>query len=152
MQDILNQLNSADSSEVEIVQYALERISDSRVKDYAQTLISDHRSSMEKVNDLAERENVTLMAPSSGDTTEQHMSAAMSTLRSAEKGNAFDAAFLQVAIDDHQANIDKAKSLQSMTSNDRIKQHLDDTIPKLQKHLDQGRTLLKDLGMSQTGR
>jgi len=150
--NILTQLKTADSSEVAIVQYAMDRLSDTRVKDYAQTLLDDHQKSMNKVKDLAQSENVSLMSTDMSDTSEQHMSRAMSTLSSADKGNAFDAAFLQLTIDDHQANIDKAKSLQSMASNDRIKRHLDDVIPKLQKHLDQAQTLLKDLGMSQTGR
>lgn len=146
----LAKLKSADSSEVALAQYALDRISDSRVKDFAQMLIDDHQKDLSKVEGLASKLNVT-PRPSSNDSTETHMDHAMSTLKAADKGQSFDSAFLQLQINDHQETIDALKALQSMASNDQVKSHINDVLPKLQSHLDKAQDLLKNLGMSQTG-
>jgi putative membrane protein len=144
-------LKSADSSEVALSKYALDRISDARVKDFAQMLLDDHQKDLDKVNDLVSKHNITPMPPSN-DSTEQHMDHAMNTLKSVDKGQTFDAAFLQLQINDHRETIDALKALQSLSLSDNVKSHIDNVLPKLQSHLDKAQDLVKDLGMSQTGR
>jgi putative membrane protein len=146
----LAKLMSADSSEIAVSTYALDRISDSRVKDYAQMLIDDHQKDQSKVKSLASQLNITPM-PSSTDSTSMHMDHAMSMLGSADKGQSFDQAFLQMQVNDHRETIDALKALQSLSTNDQIKNHINDVLPKLQKHMDQAQELIKNLGMSQTG-
>jgi putative membrane protein len=147
----LAKLKSADSSEVALSQYALDRLSDSKVKEFAQMLIDDHQKDLDRVNSLASEQSITPMPPSN-DSTEQHLDNAMSMLKSADKGQSFDQAFLQMQISDHQSTISSLQALQSLASNSDIKSHINDVLPKLQKHLDQAQDLMKNLGMSQTGR
>ena len=85
------------------------------------------------------------------DSTAQHLDHAMSMLGSADKGQSFDQAFLQLQVNDHRETIDALKALQSLSTNDQIKNHINDVLPKLQKHMDQAQELIKNLGMSQTG-
>ena len=146
----LAKLMSADSSEIAVAKYALDRISDSRVKDYAQMLIDDHQKDQSQVKSLSSQLNIMPMAPST-DSTAQHMDNAMSMLGSADKGQSFDQAFLQLQVNDHRETIDALKALQSLSTNDQIKNHINDVLPKLQKHMDQAQELIKNLGMSQTG-
>jgi putative membrane protein len=146
----LAKLMSADSSEIAVAKYALDRISDSRVKDYAQMLIDDHQKDQSQVKSLSSQLNIMPMPPST-DSTAQHMDNAMSMLGSADKGQSFDQAFLQLQVNDHRETIDALKALQSLSTNDQIKNHINDVLPKLQKHMDQAQDLIKNLGMSQTG-
>jgi putative membrane protein len=146
----LAKLMNADSSEITVAKYALDRISDSRVKDYAQMLIDDHQKDQSKVKSLASQLNIMPMPPSA-DSTAQHMDNAMSMLGSADKGQSFDQAFLQLQVNDHRETIDELKALQSLSTNDQIKNHINDVLPTLQKHMDQAQELIKNLGMSQTG-
>lgn len=148
----LSMLKASDKAEVEIVQFATDRIKDSRVKDYANMLLKDHKNSLEKTEDLAKAQNVDLMSPTMRDSTDQKVKDAKEKLRAAGEGNAFDSAFLQMSVEDHQADIQKAKALQAQATNEQVKQYFNSVIPKLQSHLDQAKTLLNDLGGSQTGR
>jgi hypothetical protein len=59
---------------------------------------------------------------------------------------------MQMQITDHQSTIDELKASQSLGLSDPVKSHVDEVLPKLQKHLDQAQDLMKNLGMSQTGR
>ena len=147
---VLAKLLGADSSEIAVSQYALDRLSDPRVKQYAQMLINDHQKDQSQTKSLASQLNITPTPPST-DSTATHTDNALSMLKAADKGQSFDSAFLQMQINDHQTTIDALKAAQSLVTNDQIKNHINDVLPTLQSHLTQAQDLLKNLGMSQTG-
>ncbi len=143
--NIVATLASADSFEVAVGKLALSRSADKRVKNFARMLINDHTQHEGDMKDLADRAGIT-PAPPSGDTSARHMENVMGRLRSAGKGHNFDKTFVAAAIADHQQDISEVKDMQSSASNDALKQELNQTLPKLQEHLNHAQELQGELG------
>jgi putative membrane protein len=148
---IVAELQMADSHEVALVKHAEDRISNAQVKEFARMLMDEHQKNSEQLKDIIKEENLT-PKPSTGSMDHGRLDNAMSSLQTADRGNAYDAAFLQLVIEDHQRNIDEMKRLQSQASSERVKRHIDRVLPTMEKHLDRARTLLQDIGTSQSGR
>ena len=74
------------------------------------------------------------------------MATVIKRLRAAGKGARFDRAFMEAMVQDHQTTVDQVRQMASATSNDALRQQLDQTVPKLQEHLDHARDLAGKLG------
>lgn len=135
---IVTQLALADMAEVQQARTALKESKNTTVRSLARTLESDHAAHLRQMRDLATRLKVA--APDS--------SAVPAAPELAGKtGAAFDSAFVQHAIDDHQKDIDKLQNtMLPAAQNAELKTLIQQTVPKLQAHLALAQTAERKLG------
>lgn len=135
---IVTQLALADMAEVQQARTALKESKNATVRSLARTLESDHAAHLRQMRDLATRLKVA--APDS--------SAVPAAPELAGKtGAAFDSAFVQHAIDDHQKDIDKLQNtMLPAAQNAELKTLIQQTVPKLQAHLALAQTAERKLG------
>ena len=135
---IVTELAQADMAEVQQARNALKQTRNPAVRTLAQRLQSDHSAHLKQLRTLAMRIHVTM--PDSATVP------AAPELEG-KTGAAFDSAFVQHAIEDHQKDIDKLQNtmLPAAQSAD-LKSLIRTTVPKLQSHLALAQTTERKLG------
>jgi putative membrane protein len=135
---IVTELAQADMAEVQQARNALQQTRNPAVRTLAQRLQSDHAAHLKQLRTLATKIHVTM--PDSATVP------AAPELQG-KTGAAFDSAFVQHAIDDHQKDIDKLQNtmLPAAQSAD-LKSLIRTTVPKLQSHLALAQTTERKLG------
>jgi putative membrane protein len=126
----------ADNAEVGAGNLAAQRAASPAVRDYGRRLASDHGAHLQKVQALADRMRVRLPAGPPAD--------ARAEARRLERlhGRAFDRAFAQAMVTDHQKAI--ALFQAQARSGDRATASLArDTLPTLREHLRMARDLAR---------
>ncbi|MBV9763140.1 MAG: DUF4142 domain-containing protein [Acidobacteriaceae bacterium] len=126
-----------DMTEANLGQLAATNASAQAVKDYAQTLVTDHTNDYNQVSAIAAKAGLTV--PKGLDAEHQRMVAPFEKL----KGAAFDRRYAQEMIAGHT----KAVSIYTKESNDAqnadLKSYASQTLPTLNKHLDGAKDLSK---------
>lgn len=143
--NIVAKAEGADSAEIEVATMARGKATNAGVKAYADMLVSDHGKALVDMKKLATTANITPQAPP-GDTTAQETSHLLDRFKGLAKGAAFDTAFVNHEVEDHQHDIEDTKSMQDQAQNADLKKALSATMPTLQKHLDRAQQLQKTLG------
>ena len=141
--NIVAKAMSGDSAEVVIGRYMASNTRNAAVKSYANLLVSDHGKGMKKVTQLESSASIAPQPPSN-DTTAQETAHVLDHLRSL-KGADRDTAFVNHEIEDHQSDIADAKQMEAAAQNPKVKSMLENELPELQKHLDRGQALAKQL-------
>lgn len=141
-QAVLDRLATADRGEVAMGKLAQSNGS-SRVQQYGQMLEQDHGTALGQVQDLAKKKNVTL-----GETPkdamakhEQKQSHEMHGKLAKLHGAEFDKAFAKAMIDDHKKDIEHLNKWKTAVNDPDVSSLIDQTLPVLQKHLDQAQQL-----------
>jgi putative membrane protein len=135
---IVTELAQADMAEVQQAKAALTQTKSPAVRTLALRLQADHSAHLKQLRTLATKLHVTMpdssTTPSAPDLQ-------------GKTGAAFDSAFVQHAIDDHQKDIDKLQNtmLPAAQSAD-LKSLIRATVPKLQSHLALAQTTERKLG------
>lgn len=142
--NIVAEAMSGDSAEVVIGRYMESNTKNAAVKSYARLLVSDHDDGMKKVTQLESSTSIAPQPPSN-DTTAQETAHVLDHLRSLN-GADRDTAFVNHEIEDHQSDIAQAKQMEAAAQNPKVKSMLENELPELQKHLDRGQALAKQLG------
>ena len=138
--NILAREITGDSGEVAIATMARDKATRADVKSYASLLVSDHGKGLAEVRSLAKKVKITPETPQ-GDTTTQAIAHAMQRLQGLAKGPAFDTAFVNHEVEDHQEDIKDAHAMSGAAKNAEVKSLVDKSIPELQKHLDRAQKL-----------
>ena len=135
---IVTELAQADMAEVQQAKDALRQTRNPAVRALAQRLQSDHSAHLKQLRTLAAKFHVTMP-----DSTTVPAAPELQ----GKTGAAFDSAFVQHAIDDHQKDIDKLQNtmLPAAQSAD-VKSLIRTTLPKLQSHLALAETTERKLG------
>ncbi len=135
---IVTELAQADMAEVQQAGNALQQTKNPAVRALAQRLQSDHSAHLKQMQTLATKLHVAM--PDSATVP------AAPELQG-KTGAAFDSAFVQHAIDDHQKDIDKLQNtmLPAAQSAD-LKSLIRTTVPKLQSHLTLAQATERKLG------
>ena len=131
---------AGDSGEVAIATMARDKATRADVKSYASQLISDHGKGLTEVRSLAKKANIT-PETAQGDSTAEAAAHAMQRLQGLAKGPAFDTAFVNHEVEDHQQDIKDAHAMSGAAKNAQVKSLVDKSIPELQKHLDRAQKL-----------
>ncbi|HVX57178.1 MAG TPA: DUF4142 domain-containing protein [Candidatus Saccharimonadales bacterium] len=108
------------------------------VKDFAQTLVSDHTNDYEQLKTAAQQSS--LNVPAAIDA--QHNKAMIDPFQKA-KGAAFDKKYVQEMIAGHTKAIEMYKKESEDAQNAAIKSYAATALPVLQKHLDAAKDLAK---------
>ena len=125
-----------DLVEANLGQLAQNAASSQAVKDYGQMLETDHTASYQKLWSLAAQANVTVP----GAIDSQNNKAVIGPMNKLT-GKAFDRRFIQDMIAGHTKAIAAFKKEADDATNPAIKSYAQDTIPVLQKHLDDAKAI-----------
>lgn len=133
-QDFIKQAIQGDNSEIALGQLAQQKAGSQQVKDFGQTLVTDHTQAKEQAASVAKQLNVTPPDGMMQDAQdEQNKLSKMS-------GNDFDKEFATFMVMDHQKDIQQFQeeaNANSGPASDLAKQQL----PVLQKHLKMAKSL-----------
>lgn len=141
--DVALTANSIDSAFGEL---ALTKARSQAVKDFAQTMITDHGGVNRQAVELAQRLGVT---PEDNDVSQQLQTAADSarTAMEALSGAAFDSAYIAREVAYHQAVLDALdQTLIPNAQNAELRSLLEDVRPAFVAHLERARQVQASLG------
>lgn len=137
-QDVLSEIHQANQEEIQMGKMAQEKGNSPSVKTFGEKLVKDHTAADEKVQSLAQKENITLKAESDlKKTMNDH------TMKSlAEKnGSEFDQAFAKEMVGDHDKTIAKLEKAQKELATTPTGSLIAELLPTLRQHLDQAKQL-----------
>jgi putative membrane protein len=133
--------DEANTADIETGELAAKMGSTKTVRDFGAMLARDHKNVRQQGRDLAKKLGVTPTPPTPDQGMKDH-AAAMKSLR-AEKGAAFDKAFLQHEVAYHQAVIDAVtKTLLPAIQNAEVKQLVTAVAPAFAAHRDAAKNML----------
>jgi putative membrane protein len=131
---ILSQLDVANTTEIQLSTLAGRKASSPRVKQIAKKLAADHAKNREEARALAQKLNLNL-TPAAGQASAGDSTALPPEIQG-KSGPAFDKAFVEHEVQDHQANIDKIQNqLLPAAQNPELKAYLQKTLTAIQGHL-----------------
>jgi putative membrane protein len=139
-QEFVNFAGQTDMTEAHLGQMAADQASAQGVKDYAQMLTTDHTNDYQQLTMAATKAGLTV--PKGLDAQHDKMIAPFEKL----KGAAFDRHFEQEMITGHTKAIAEYQKEANNGQNADIKAYANQTLPTLQKHLEQARDLQKSKG------
>jgi putative membrane protein len=119
---------SGGLAEVATAQLAQQRSASPQVRKFADRMIADHTQANTDLQQIVEQEDITLPTQPAGDA------AAEAKLRGLN-GAAFDRAYLQASVSDHQQAIALFSREASSGQDPALKAFAQQTLPMLQQHL-----------------
>ncbi|HEX6134694.1 MAG TPA: DUF4142 domain-containing protein [Longimicrobiales bacterium] len=146
--DIAAIVVAANSIDVRTGELARERASDERVRQFAETMITDHTAVNQSAQELVTRLGVT---PTENEVSRSLQQSAEETRASllSQTGAAFDRAYVAHEVSYHEAVLQALDdTLIPSAANEELRQTLVGVRPAFQAHLDHARSLLEQLGGS----
>ncbi len=122
-------------AEVKLGQLAEKQATSEQVKALGQTLRTDHAKALDKSEALAKELGVAVPNEPTEDGREIH------ERLSKMSGAAFDKAFVEAAIEDHEKDIELYEEQAEDGDNKKVVEYAQATLPGLKKHLDMARKL-----------
>jgi putative membrane protein len=143
---VLSEMNVANTTEIQLSTLASKKASSAQVKQLAKRLATDHTKNRQQVQALAQKLDVKL-TPTQGGSLSAADSAAMPADLQGKSGAAFDKAFVQHEIEDHQTNIDRIQNqILPSIQNEDVKSYLQKTVSEMQNHLSSLKQVQQQLG------
>jgi putative membrane protein len=138
---LLNQANAMNYEEIQAAKTAKDKAGDNQsLATYAETLKGDHEANEQALNALSTQKNVKL------DTTPSEVEKKIKSLDKLD-GGAFNAAFLNEQVTDHEKALSSFKSARSEFKEDPdVELYIDQTIPILTAHLQMAKNLQSEMG------
>jgi putative membrane protein len=133
--DFMMEAAQADLAEIDMAQVALQNSGTGDVKDFANMIKSDHTSALEDLTELMKDTNVP--QPKSIPVELQQDISRMRGLT----GGEFDREFVNMIVSEHQKVIEMFRDQQSTAQNQDVKKYVEDTLPKLEMHLEKAQRL-----------
>jgi putative membrane protein len=128
--DFMNAASQANVAEIGAAKLAVAKSKEDFVKSFAQKMIEDHSKAQQELADLAQQQNVILTVRP--DTEHQHMLQELEGL----SGAAFDSAYMQSQLLDHQVAITLFRQQSQEGKDKAAKAYAEKYLPQLQHHLD----------------
>ena len=142
---ILATLDRADMADSAAGAVAMQKAANPQVKDYGRMMTRDHHQSHVKVMQLAKSLNISAKA-SNDDPIGKTVTRDSTTLVSTPAGEQFDRTYIEQQIAMHKQVMEFAKQAEQSTTNAQIKQHIQETSPVLQRHLQRAEEIQQSLG------
>jgi putative membrane protein len=142
---ILATLDRADMADSAAGAVAMQKAANPQVKDYGRMMTRDHHQSHVKVMQLAKSLNISAK-PSNDDPISKTVTRDSTTLVSTPAGEQFDRTYIEQQIAMHKQVMEFAKQAEQSTTNVQIKQHIQETSPVLQRHLQRAEEIQQSLG------
>ena len=144
-QSFLNEAARGGMMEVELGRVATQNESNDRVKEFGQRMVDDHSKANDDLKGLASRENVTL--PTAVSKDEQKQIDRLSKLH----GAAFDKAYMQAMLQDHEKDVAKFRQESKTASDPDVKDFASRTLPTLEEHLRMAKDITGQSGRTTAG-
>ena len=131
-------------AELELARVAQQRASGDEVKDYAATLLEDHQKAGEELKKISEEQKLTLPSelPPEAEKAKEELSAL--------SGDAFDRAYVEQMITDHEKAVQLFEEEAAKGQNEALKQFASSKVQTLRMHLDRARQLEREMGEQTT--
>ena len=116
-------------AEVQLGKLAAEQGNSNSIKDFADHMVTDHSAANDELEKLAKKKRITLPpGPSAKQKTLYNRLSALS-------GSAFDRAYIQAMIEDHQKAVAEFTGASNNASDPDIKEFASHTLPTIADHL-----------------
>jgi putative membrane protein len=116
-------------AEVQLGQLASEKAAEQPVKDFGQRMIKDHSQANDKLKGIAQSKGVTL--PDSVSPKDKALYDRLSRL----SGDAFDRAYMQAMVKDHNEDVAEFRKESKMAKDTDVRSFASTTLPTLEDHL-----------------
>jgi putative membrane protein len=126
-------------TEVQLGQLAQQKATNAKVKEFGAMMVHDHSAVNDQVKNLAAARNVTLPA-TVGDAKQKQIDDL-----NKKTGSDFDKSYMKAMVDAHQNTIDLFKSSVDKVNDTEVKTFINNTLPKVQTHLDSAKAVQKQL-------
>jgi putative membrane protein len=138
--NIMSHIILGDSLEVEMARLASERAGDPEVREFARMLVDEHSRHLATSLEMARDEDIGSI-PADGDRHGVTLRRMLSQLRTMNASPAFDRTFLRYQIRHHEHDINALRAMRPAARDDDLEQHIDETLPALERHLSRAREL-----------
>jgi putative membrane protein len=125
---------NAGMTEIEASKLALTTSANANVKKYAQMIVDEHTAAGSKLSALATSKNISVPTVLSTDSQDKINDLGKKT------GKDFDKAYIDMMVSDHKDAVDAFQKENTNTTDGDLKAFTAETIPVLQKHLDDAKT------------
>ncbi len=127
-------------AEVELGRLATQKASRSEVKEFGQMMVDDHSKANTQLTKIAQGEGITPPATLKAEdkATQDHLSKL--------SGEAFDRAYIQHMVKDHQEDVAVFRKQSTAAANSEVKQFASSTLPTLEKHLQRAQEIEQIVG------
>jgi putative membrane protein len=142
-----NLINTINNGEIELGKMMQDQAQNSGVKDYGKNLVDDHQKAQDELKDVASKTNLTL-------GTNAHEQAETQRLKdrlSSAQGEQRDRAYLRAEVRDHARAIRQLQRMNNQVTDPQLKSYISSVIPTLQKHEQDARNLLQQMGGAGAG-
>jgi len=141
-QQFISEAAQDNLTEIQVGKVAAQKASDPAVKRFAQRLVDDHTKANQQLQSLPGANQV-LQSVSLPEEKRQ----AIDQL-SGLSGKEFDRAFIDQMVQDHEKAVSRFQEVASSASDPQVKQFASQTLPVLQRHLEQAKALQSRLSRS----
>ncbi len=145
-QKVLSSLHHANQTEIVMARMAKEKGASGQVRAYADRLMKDHGDADRQVQAVAQKNGITLVAPSTSGFFDRIVAAREErTLANLSKktGEDFDKTFTDAMIDDHMRDINNLESAENSLPPGDVHDLIAKLLPTLQQHLEQAQEIQK---------
>ncbi len=144
--NIMSHMIVGDSLEIEMARLAAERAGDPEVREFARMLVDEHSRHLATSLEMARDEDIGSM-PADGDRHAVTLRRMISQLRTMGSSPAFDRTFLRYQIRHHDHDINALRAMRPAARDDDLEQHIDESLPVLERHLTRARELGGRIGV-----
>jgi putative membrane protein len=125
----------ANRAEIDAGQLAVSRSLDDSVKKFGQMMIDEHTTALNELENIADDRNVNL--PDTVDAEHRQLKQQLMAM----SGYAFDSAYIQGQIDDHQKAISLFESENSNGKEQQVKNYAGKYLPHIRMHLEKANSI-----------
>ncbi len=136
--DFVRRAATGGTKEIELGNLVAMKGTNAEVKEFAQMMVRDHTQSRENLQEAAGRRDI----PSTPDLTEVNQ--AVGEL-SALSGAAFDKAYMEMMVTDHQKTRTMIEDMSAMVQDPDVRAWAARTLPTVTHHLERAETVVKGL-------
>jgi putative membrane protein len=145
--NIMAHMIVGDSLEIEMARLAAERAGDPEVREFARMLVDEHSRHLATSLEMARDEDIGSI-PADGDRHAVTLRRYLSSLRAMASSPGFDRAFLRYQIRHHDHEVNALRAMRPAARDDDLEQHIDETLPVIERHLNRSRELGGRLGVN----
>lgn len=133
--EFLGKAAEGGEAEVQLGQLAQQKASSNAVKRFGERMVTDHTKANDQLKQLASDEHVTLpQEPSAAQKAELQRLSKLS-------GNRFDDAYMKLMVQDHTKDVSEFRNESKTASNPKIRQFAGETLPTLESHLKEAKSI-----------
>jgi putative membrane protein len=138
----IKEASQGNMAEIALADTAIAKSQNAEVKEFAEHVKKDHTAANQKLQQIAQEKNITL---------DQELDAKYKQKQTAleqKSGEEFDKEFATLMLKDHAKGIPKYQQAAKLDDAE-VKAYAQDTLPKLQTHMQHGKEVAKTVGVDQ---